>query len=165
MPILVRKTLSCSIEPELVLEDAECVGVKLHSVSAEWIIRSVYFPHNTRNSRADLIKVLSGENIIVGGDWNARNVQWDSVTNGWGRKLADLLPFNNCEIFYPNAHTYIAPTGAGSLIDFFVTNGKLAPRVSTLTALHSDFFFFFFIKIRRSTIGGTSLPWYKVSTE
>lgn len=137
--ILVKKSLKFRREPELALAAVECVGIKLWAGVEELTIRSVYIPHDSRALTDELRIVMSGGKVILGGDFNARNLQWCSRTNAIGAKLANVIPSNGCHIYHSGEPTYFnLANHSSSCIDLFITNLAEQPLVFNLTSTRSD---------------------------
>lgn len=86
------------------------------------LISNVYIPKDSKHIRAKFKKLLVRDKCIIGGDLNAKHPDWSVGINNWGRKLADLLPYNNYSLHVSDSPTYHGASGVCSTLDLFISN-------------------------------------------
>lgn len=120
----IRHGLKFAVLSDLPLKCVEHVGIKLLLGATEFIVYNIYIPQNHRAVKSDLKKLFSVKNVIVVGDFNARHTAWNNIdNNAVGKKLFEVLPFNDMHLYTTDECTYFRPNGgSSSIIDFALSN-------------------------------------------
>ncbi|PNF19341.1 putative RNA-directed DNA polymerase from transposon X-element [Cryptotermes secundus] len=109
-------------------ENIQATSVVVQEHSSEITISSIYCPpkHNNKHKDFEHFFKTLGNNFLVGGDFNSKNVQWGSrLTNSKGRELLATMNSNNLSYLTTGQPTYW-PTDSRKtpdILDFCVTKG------------------------------------------
>lgn len=125
---LVKHGIKFSTIDDKELSAFEHMTIKLNTINGGMYLTNIYIRKYVRSLTAGLKSLLSRENHIILGDWNANHSTWSrTADNQIGKKLFDLIPYNNYFIYTPDEPTYLHPNGSQSTIDFIVSNSEFIP--------------------------------------
>lgn len=126
--ILVRHGIKFTTIDEKQLAAFEHMTIKLNTINGGMYVTNIYISKYSRGLTAGLKSLLTRENHIILGDWNANHSSWSrTADNQIGKKLFELIPFNNYFIYAPDEPTYNHSNGTRSTIDFIVSNTEAVP--------------------------------------
>lgn len=126
--IVVRHGLKFTMVDEKPLKAFEHMSIKLNAVNGRMYITNIYIRKYERSLTAGLKSLLTKNNNIIMGDWNANHSSWSrTADNQIGKKLFELIPYNEYLIHTSAEPTYTHSNGTQSTIDFIVSNATTIP--------------------------------------
>ena len=121
---------------------SEIVAVKVEIDGKEVVVCSAYRAPNKNISLDNINSTLCYENVLMGGDFNAKHQSWGSrINTSVGIKLRKIVDSTRATVHYPEDYT-TCPTNnrRGDVIDIFITRGVHADKPKVLFELSSDHF-------------------------
>lgn len=143
--IIIRENIEHYEEHSLQTPEFQLTIVGVSTMKQKFMVGALYCPprHNLkRNDYALMLKQL-GERFILGGDFNAKHIDWGSrLTTTKGRELKAAITQAGCSVFSTGRPTYW-PTDSQKipdLLDFFICK-KIAANfvdIDEILDLNSD---------------------------
>lgn len=134
--ILIHNSIPHSYLKHISLDYAEAIFLKIHSLSGDYTVCSLYCsPAATRaQAKHFFMKVMStGGPIVIAGDFNAKHHAWNNTNFCYkGSDLFKLCSDKKFNIHSPDGPTVIPPNGKPSAIDFLISKaltGVVDPKV------------------------------------
>lgn len=140
--ILINKSIPhCLLGPKHTI-CVENIFVEVETAATKIKIGAIYAPPSCKavDFKQDFNKLLSSQShIIIGGDFNSKNLAWNNSYNDRrGNSLNDLCSDYNLTISAPTSPTLIPCRGSPSIVDFFISKDCLLENTSVLNELSSD---------------------------
>jgi hypothetical protein len=100
----------------------------------------VYYPprHNIKKEQFKHFFYTLGQRLLAGGDYNSKNVSWDSrLTTTKGKELVNLMQDNNYSYLSSETPMYwpTDPAKIPDRLDFFVIKGISLAYTDTVPSL------------------------------
>lgn len=130
--ILIKKTLLHHEECIVQTNETQMVVIKVKSLKQDLNIGALYCPprYIIKNMEFKGLLNLLGDRFILGGDYNAKHIDWGSrLTSTRGRELRKAIKELGCHYFSTGKPTYW-PTDTNKipdLLDFYITK-KVSPN-------------------------------------
>lgn len=134
--ILIRDSINHYEEQHLQREEIQLTVIGLRTTNQKLLVGALYFPprHNLKKNEYKNFLQHLGDRYIVGGDYNAKHVDWGSrLTTTKGKELRDAIRELGCNVYSTGKPTYW-PTDPGKipdLLDFFITR-KVSPNFTDI---------------------------------
>lgn len=138
--IIIRKNIK---HHELIKHDEEqlqATSIQIEEWNGPLVLSAVYCPPRHQIKTNDFIEYFEtlGPRFIAGGDYNAKNIQWESRLNTpRGRELSRAIAIRNMDLITARQPTYW-PTDRNKipdLLDFFITKGVAKTNVVAESSL------------------------------
>lgn len=143
--ILIKSTLKHDIHPTVLTAQIQVTAIAIHTHNRSITIAAIYCPPRHTISSGMFTELFNslGPNFLVGGDWNAKHIQWGSrVCTTRGRNLLTAVRQNSLDYFSPDSFTYwpTSRTKQPDLLDFFICKGLrgIPHKISCSDDLMSD---------------------------
>lgn len=130
--IIIKETINHFEECHLQRVDIQLTMVGIKSTKQKLIVGAVYCPprHNLKKEDYKILLQHPGERFIIGGDFNAKHVDWGSrLTTTKGSELRKAVRETGCNYHSTGKPTYW-PTDVNKipdLLDFFISR-KVSPN-------------------------------------
>lgn len=130
--IIVKNTIQHQLLPEYRSQKIQATSIMVHDKQSPITLTSIYCsPKQRRNPETtdeDFNRFFDslGNRFVVGGDWNAKNVQWGSrLTTTRGRNLKKSIEYHKLNVLTTCEPTYwpTDPNKLPDLLDFFIYKG------------------------------------------
>uniref|UniRef100_A0A7G3ATE3 Putative rna-directed dna polymerase from transposon bs n=1 Tax=Lutzomyia longipalpis TaxID=7200 RepID=A0A7G3ATE3_LUTLO len=150
--ILINNKIISKSKVRSDLEPLEVIEVQIKKENKDYILISIYIPPQTRNKDIKeklgklLNELVNKNNVILGGDFNARHDMWEnnSINNGRGVLIAELISLSNLICINDGQHThYSSHRNTTSAIDLTLISPNLIDKVQwnvNETEIGSDHF-------------------------
>ena len=123
--VIIKENIQHFEEPQFCKDHIQAASVRVKTRRYGFTVTSIYSPPRHAITKEEYLEFLNtmGPTFIAGGDWNAKNVYWNSrLTNAKGRNLFEAGLLLNCEFLASPEPSYW-PTDNHKIpdvLDFFV---------------------------------------------